>query len=89
MSQGITILDQTNHSSDQIGINYVIETSSIKFSTEGSLPTEEDDHEEVDDLLKQDTSDWDVFDDYEKFRLRELKLKEKRKREAQNERRHI
>lgn len=80
------ILDQTNPSaalsSDHTGINYVIETSSIKVSTEGSLPTEEDDIEEGDDLLKQDTSEWDVFDDYEKFRLRELKLKEKRRREA-------
>jgi hypothetical protein len=29
----------------------------------GSLGTEEDD----DDLLKEDTDNWDVFDDYHKF----------------------
>ena len=38
-------------------------------SSEGtnSLGTEEDD----DDLLKEDISNWDVFDDYHKFQLRD------------------
>jgi hypothetical protein len=37
-------------------------------SSEGSLggPDEDDD-----DLLKEDISTWDVFDDYHKFQLRE------------------
>lgn len=52
-------------------------------SSEGnnSLGTEEDE----DDLLKEDISGWDVFDDYHKFQLRDKMLKEKKKREAQKE----
>lgn len=45
----------------------------------GSLGTEEDDE---DDLLKEDISNWDVFDDFHKFQLREQKMKDKRRREA-------
>jgi hypothetical protein len=49
-------------------------------SSEGtnSLGTEEDE----DDLLREDISNWDVFDDFHKFQMRDLKLKEKKKRDA-------
>jgi hypothetical protein len=52
--------------------------SSEGVVSHGTNNEEEDD----DDLLKEDVSNWDVFDDYHKFQLREQKLKEKRKKEA-------
>ena len=51
----------------------------------GSLGTEDDE----DDLLQEDTSSWDVFDDYNKFKLRDEKLKEKKRRLAIEERKII
>lgn len=68
---------------------YVVQTSDMNYlkrlteSSEGSLGTEEDDE---DDLLKEDISNWDVFDDYHKFKLREQKLKEKKRKQVQEER---
>ena len=45
----------------------------------GSLGTDGNDDDD-DDLLKEDTSNWDVFDDYNKFEMRDQKLKEKKRR---------
>jgi hypothetical protein len=64
--------------------HYIVQVSDIDYlknlteSSEGTLGTEEDE----DDLLKEDISNWDVFDDFHKFQLRDQKLKEKKKREA-------
>ena len=46
-------------------INYL---KKLTESSDGSLGTENDDE---DDLLKEDITNWDVFDDYHKFQLRE------------------
>jgi hypothetical protein len=41
------------------------------------------DNEDDDEILKEDISDWDVFDDFHKFQLREQKLKDKLRKQAQ------
>ncbi len=53
----------------------------ITESSENSNNIEED----IDDLLAQDPSQWDIFDDYHKFELREQKLKELKRLEAAKE----
>ena len=60
--------------------HYIVQVSDIDYlrritdSSDGSRPgTEEDDE---DDLLKQDVTNWDIFDDYKKFQMRSQRIKE-------------
>lgn len=77
-NKNILILDETSSvSTNTQNVNdshYIVQVSDIDYlrkitdSSDGSRPgTEEDDE---DDLLKQDVSGWDVFDDYRKFQMR-------------------
>jgi hypothetical protein len=50
------------------------------INNSSDLPIEDEDDDEI---LKEDISDWDVFDDFHKFQLREQKLKEKHRKQAQ------
>ncbi len=67
--------------------SYIVEVSDLDYlrriteSSDSSYPEEDDD----DDLLQQDTSQWDIFEDYHKFELREQKLKELKRKEAAKE----
>lgn len=59
-------IDCSNNQKD----HYIVQVSDIDYlknltgSSEGTLGTEEDDE---DDLLRDDMSGWDIFDDYHKF----------------------
>lgn len=72
--------------------HYVVQVSDYGYlstKTQASNVTHEADEEYEDQILSEDISDWDVFDDYHKFQLREQKLKEKMKKQAQEEKKQI